>query len=362
MSRCRTGSSPLARGTLPPPPLMPCCFRFIPARAGNTFTCALSPLRIRVHPRSRGEHHTHEAQRCSVHGSSPLARGTPRTEPRNALGVRFIPARAGNTTYGCATAACSPVHPRSRGEHTIYPAKVYPVTGSSPLARGTLADKLERGPLHRFIPARAGNTTSGASPAAIMTVHPRSRGEHITASSAASSGAGSSPLARGTPGLSRRRAGRRRFIPARAGNTFDPSGMRRLRTVHPRSRGEHRRRQRDMSQRTGSSPLARGTREVAAVARGPVRFIPARAGNTAPRPRSPAPAPVHPRSRGEHAWPTAPNPASAGSSPLARGTRDSPRPPPGSVRFIPARAGNTHAMMGIDPRLPVHPRSRGEHA
>ena len=50
---------------------------------------------------------------------------------------------------------------------------------------------------------------------------------------------GSSPPARGTRGAADRGLERRRFIPARAGNTWMASAMSIVSSVHPRPRGEH---------------------------------------------------------------------------------------------------------------------------
>jgi hypothetical protein len=51
---------------------------------------------------------------------------------------------------------------------------------------------------HRFIPARAGNTSRAFHQSRARTVHPRSRGEHEGLGSSPNLWAGSSPLARGT--------------------------------------------------------------------------------------------------------------------------------------------------------------------
>ena len=196
----------------------------------------------------------------SQDGSSPLARGTPGTAQPGDGGRRFIPARAGNTGGGGGAATGGAVHPRSRGEHHVGGGTLGGRRGSSPLARGTLGGPAHRPRAVRFIPARAGNTPRRS---------PRPRGVD-----------GSSPLARG--------------------NTDPGLDVAHLRPVHPRSRGEHRSISRVMCVSDGSSPLARGTLPLDVEGLGGERFIPARAGNTARPPRRRPPAPVHPRSRGEH--------------------------------------------------------------
>ena len=93
-------------------------------------------------------------------------------------------------------------------------------------------------------------------------------------------GFGSSPLARGTRrGES---AGHRgvRLIPARAGNTAGDEKTRTATAAHPRSRGEHNQHSQKVTEKTGSSPLARGTRAMDWLGLTQMRLIPARAGNT----------------------------------------------------------------------------------
>jgi hypothetical protein len=132
------GSSPLARGTP------------IGGRRGSSWRS--------VHPRSRGEH-------------SPL----PSPAPAKA---RFIPARAGNTPTFAPRSMTASVHPRSRGEHQKMAFSVRAIVGSSPLARGTLARSSSVRSVGRFIPARAGNTSWPCRSRPSAPVHPRSRGEH----------------------------------------------------------------------------------------------------------------------------------------------------------------------------------------
>ena len=152
--------------------------------------------------------------------------------------------------------------------------------GSSPLARGTLADTYEDDRRIRIIPARAGNTPKSLTVDAVRADHPRSRGEHLTICHQEVETVGSSPLARGTRGQVLRYAGRSRIIPARAGNTAVGRPAIHQRPDHPRSRGEHKKDIAENSYANGSSPLARGTPLDRSDYVSPSRIIPARAGNT----------------------------------------------------------------------------------
>ena len=356
-----TGSSPLARGTRDREYAGDRHRRFIPARAGNTASTASLPSWTTVHPRSRGEHYPRVTSHGLADGSSPLARGTLLQRLPERRRHRFIPARAGNTPGAAAKSSGRAVHPRSRGEHLGYHLQAMPQTGSSPLARGTHPRRDTRGQLPRFIPARAGNTSSVPGPPRSPTVHPRSRGEHSSRAARMAGDTGSSPLARGTRHPHRLVRRGDRFIPARAGNTSCSSAGSAPAAVHPRSRGEHSGDRRSNSWTTGSSPLARGTLPPVRGALVHPRFIPARAGNTGRRHAGGLQVTVHPRSRGEHPRAVPQRRRRVGSSPLARGTpRDQPRRDP-EPRFIPARAGNTPCSGSRRGRRPVHPRSRGEH-
>ncbi len=98
-------------------------------------------------------------------------------------GERFIPAGAGNTLVKQGTIAT--------------------FVGLSPLARGTPAQVRRVRRQRRFIPAGAGNTADTPDDEIIVAVYPRWRGEHAAAASKYGNAAGLSPLARGTPTLSR---------------------------------------------------------------------------------------------------------------------------------------------------------------
>ena len=88
--------------------------------------------------------------------------------------------------------------------------------------------------------------------------HPRSRGENDAFAGVDPFAVGSSPLARGKPGLDLDRADASRLIPARAGKTFAWARSKDLRPAHPRSRGENTETTAVIRIRYGSSPLARG--------------------------------------------------------------------------------------------------------
>ena len=193
-------------------------------------------------------------------------------------------------------------HPRSRGEHLRGADLGSECSGSSPLARGTRIGEMPGRASNRLIPARAGNTLSAALKCLMQTAHPRSRGEHVRVTNVGTGESGSSPLARGTPSHQEHFHGGGRLIPARAGNTRAPICPALARAAHPRSRGEHIFQRSLAAGHFGSSPLARGTRESVRKAVNVARLIPARAGNTITLDVAPNVTPAHPRSRGEHAW------------------------------------------------------------
>ena len=174
------------------------------------------------------------------------------------------------------------------------------ITGSSPRGRGTQLVAEQSLPVPRFIPARAGNTTRSLSPLPTPAVHPRAGGEHIGKAWRTVRDFGSSPRGRGTPSGTGRGKGTRRFIPARAGNTCYAAFSMSSATVHPRAGGEHTERRTHCSPSAGSSPRGRGTLVAGDNLVVRRRFIPARAGNTSSSTNSASTAPVHPRAGGEH--------------------------------------------------------------
>ena len=159
---------------------------------------------------------------------------------------------------------------------------------SIPLSRGQVCrghnDKLMTDlTTIRFIPACAGNILRATGYRAAQTVHPRVCGEHIWNASITTGFFGSSPRVRGTLLGAIGLLGRRRFIPACAGN-MSRSQSRCLRTpVHPRVCGEHPYGLEYKPRTVGSSPRVRGTSFDRSMNVSVLRFIPACAGNILPK-------------------------------------------------------------------------------
>ncbi len=253
------GLSPLARGTLCNGAVRQGCSRFIPAGAGNTMQWSSATRLQPVYPRWRGEHDCFESVTGSNVGLSPLARGTLRDSGPGISPMRFIPAGAGNT-YSCACVLVeSPVYPRWRGEHTTRYSGRSATTGLSPLARGTHCAIFVVLFIGRFIPAGAGNTSDALTWCVAIPVYPRWRGEHNLTLISNNIAGGLSPLARGTQRNIEQLVAAERFIPAGAGNTSVHRTISSYEAVYPRWRGEHKNTVGYISQRFGLSPLARGT-------------------------------------------------------------------------------------------------------
>ena len=93
--------------------------------------------------------------------------------------------------------------------------------------------------------------------------------------------------------------------------------------AHPRSRGENLLLAVHKVGSEGSSPLTRGKQGDAIQVFLDARLIPAHAGKTSPTRRGPGPHTAHPRSRGENGTVEIPEWRLDGSSPLTRGKRRS---------------------------------------
>ena len=173
------GSSPLARGLRSRISCARQSARIIPARAGFTAAESTHVWAWWDHPRSRGVY---------VAGGWWCLRR-----------LRIIPARAGFTRRRLQVGRGPPDHPRSRGVYKRSSTVMVSGSGSSPLARGLLQRKPRKIFLKGIIPARAGFTATQHYYSREYQDHPRSRGVYSGIDQTSSTGAGSSPLARGLP-------------------------------------------------------------------------------------------------------------------------------------------------------------------
>ena len=211
-------------------------------------------------------------------------------------------------------------HPRSRGENGLLLRGVDKATGSSPLTRGKRS-------------GRAARTQTRGD-------HPRSRGENLGDAEAPGYHWGSSPLTRGKRLTDLDQSQTLGIIPAHAGKTRTRPDLIRAPGDHPRSRGENHTRKILNPWLGGSSPLTRG--KLASVSSNApcARIIPAHAGKTTPRRRTPLTSRDHPRSRGENMTQPGEDMQATGSSPLTR--------------------GKPSVLAGLRSHEEDHPRSRGE--
>ena len=257
------------------------------------------------------------------------------------LEERIIPALAGNTQPPWWSSWFHPDHPRSRGEYVIFFSFSSTFFGSSPLSRGIrVAGVAARGRVG-IIPALAGNTPASRSSWSVAPDHPRSRGEYPLRFGNTDIVVGSSPLSRGIHFRWWTTSRRSRIIPALAGNTLAPCRTALRVKDHPRSRGEYASEMSAMPRRSGSSPLSRGIQSWCRTGSGSVRIIPALAGNThVSLPASPMRS-DHPRSRGEYLPDRGVVLQEEGSSPLSRGILYPISRAIASTGIIPALAGNT---------------------
>ena len=169
--------------------------------------------------------------------------------------------------------------------------------------------------------------------------HPRSRGVYCSQSTPTARRTGSSPLARGLRQMLILFCAGDGIIPARAGFTYKELSLS------------------DFC--VGSSPLARGLLTAIVHPEERPRIIPARAGFTHRLPGPPRRGQDHPRSRGVYRRCGGSSPPGRGSSPLARGLPQTDallRPARG---IIPARAGFTERPGDRTRAVRDHPRSRG---
>ena len=315
--------------------------RIIPARAGNSRPSSRPKRRSRDHPRACGEQVLRQDDRGGGSGSSPRVRGTARADVPDAAARGIIPARAGNRSKRGSGTVSARDHPRACGEQVLRQDDRGGGSGSSPRVRGTARRRGHAHALPGIIPARAGNSHDQGTCAACGGDHPRACGEQGRSAARGRTPWGSSPRVRGTAPVGTLVRARLGIIPARAGNSPSRRVRGGAARDHPRACGEQPGCTPSFAQLLGSSPRVRGTARRPQVDRAHDGIIPARAGNSPPRSWRTGSPRDHPRACGEQCLTLSFTATLMGSSPRVRGTargRTSARIRAG---IIPARAGNS---------------------
>ncbi len=315
-----TGPSPRARGSPHDAFAWRIPHRSIPACAGLTEPPTPTRWTRPVHPRVRGAHRPLWVPIPAPGGPSPRARGSPHDAFAWRIPHRSIPACAGLTTSAVSAGTVSAVHPRVRGAHPRDATAEPDAPGPSPRARGSRSPGRRGGGGRRSIPACAGLTPRATSSWRAPSVHPRVRGAHTSACRTDDMGVGPSPRARGSPDRERLSRTRPRSIPACAGLTASARRRGRSWAVHPRVRGAHDAPMTENDTAAGPSPRARGSPTIPRAGGDGWRSIPACAGLTFRDQGRGVPYAVHPRVRGAHPWRRRDVRVVNGPSPRARGS------------------------------------------
>ena len=231
--------------------------------------------------------------------------------------------------------------------------------GSSPRMRGKPVARqypIGRG---RIIPAHAGQTNRPRGIRGQGADHPRACGANSSARRISGASHGSSPRMRGKRVRVLLELGVNRIIPAHAGQTIAPRYQQTMCPDHPRACGANRQKKLPTPRQNGSSPRMRGklVDGFAGIVRD--RIIPAHAGQTSAASPAAMPTPDHPRACGANAFSGTLPHIGDGSSPRMRG-----KPEPWgrrrlSERIIPAHAGQTNGGRGVFLRFADHPRACG---
>ncbi|RYP99496.1 hypothetical protein PG22506_1223 [Bifidobacterium pseudolongum subsp. globosum] len=153
-----TGSSPRMRGKHDRPHPNPARQRIIPAHAGQTCTRANHAGANSDHPRACGANPNAPANTGRPGGSSPRMRGKRRADCGAAAPLRIIPAHAGQTHMRSRLVTCWPDHPRACGANQMGTHSLLLSCGSSPRMRGKHTSTREDAIGMRIIPAHAGQT------------------------------------------------------------------------------------------------------------------------------------------------------------------------------------------------------------
>ena len=189
----------------------------IPAPAGEPDRGWLLCRHPAVYPRACGGTGLMEARRIGLCGLSPRLRGN-LVDKASGIGIAgSIPAPAGEPFFGVGRGTHLPVYPRACGG-TLRASARWPAGGGlSPRLRGNPAQPLPRYRPFGSIPAPAGEPQVGLLSLHIREVYPRACGGTTAVTIDGAISGGLSPRLRGNRGMKVVRFGKKRSIPAPAG-------------------------------------------------------------------------------------------------------------------------------------------------
>ena len=150
---------------------------------------------------------------------------------------RIIPAHAGQTCRVCMSQGSGPDHPRACGANHCAMFREISLPGSSPRMRGKRIRESHTEGRRRIIPAHAGQTRFCPVWVVWAADHPRACGANGTRLISARPLGGSSPRMRGKPDGSLMITSPSRIIPAHAGQTHYPNTHQPKQPDHPRACG-----------------------------------------------------------------------------------------------------------------------------
>ena len=191
----------------------------IPAYAGKTRTLMSMVFTPAEHPRVCGENTVDFLHSVLASGTSPCMRGKLFILVRCMTAPWNIPVYAGKTSPLPCAYLTSAEHPRVCGENSLILTSPVRLSGTSPRMRGKLRDSFFSLSGRRNIPAYAGKTASSACSRAMISEHPRVRGENILIGYQSRAIFGTSPRARGKQRGKRFHNPKQGNIPACAGKT-----------------------------------------------------------------------------------------------------------------------------------------------
>ena len=335
------GLSPRGRGKPPEVRLGLERGRSIPAWAGETDARVSGPAPGRVYPRVGGGNAAGGRRAWSTGGLSPRGRGKPTGLSIASVCRRSIPAWAGETPSPGRRTPGNRVYPRVGGGNVVGSGLKDPRNGLSPRGRGKRLALLQYPTLRWSIPAWAGETVVRICSSRALRVYPRVGGGNARGEKKARCSRGLSPRGRGKRRIRIRRRGRRRSIPAWAGETCGCRTLWGAGRVYPRVGGGNQCRSRIPRRAKGLSPRGRG-KPMSLLTTGPAgRSIPAWAGETHIGPPAGTSPPVYPRVGGGNPSMSIWAKEKVGLSPRGRGKRVGIQVKTAYWRSIPAWAGET---------------------